>query len=551
MTMTWAPAGGGLGAGDAVARHPHRKVLGQHQRLVADVGGGVARRVDPDRALQLAAIAARQAVGRDAALGQGQQQLADDRRLARPAHGEIADADHRRADDARRGAGDAAAGGVGPDPRQRGQQGAGQRAGRAGLAYHQRGVPSFMGPPRPAGPRMRSRPARASASRMSTKAGRGRRESPWRRSGPARGGDRVAQHRASASPRRRPRQVGEGRGPVLDERGPLIAGQSSRAASSGLWPPIPGTRLPAMTARSARRNHRPISPRVSATITSARRPAPGCAGGGEAPGLGQATIAGPRSAWRGPAPPGAIGQGGESVQHDLVLARMGAGDQQHGRSKPRAQAGQGGLVDRQRRGAELQVGLAGDLAAQGSSARRRGRPGPGSGRSRTAAGGPRRPGACQLGEAAVRQLGRDQGQLPAALASSSRLGHSSLSTKTARLRLPAGDEPPGAARGVDRQVLVDRARRQALGQQGGRGDGAGGDQHRDFRGARPAGARPAAGSTGSRRRWRRAARPAGRRGAPWGRARRSCRRAGSSLPLRARLASSEGASGLEKARGGR
>ena len=155
---------GSAGPGDAIDRDPHREVLGQHQWLVADVGGGVASGIDLRRPFQLAAIAARQAVSRDAALGQGQQQFADNRRLARPAHGDVADADHRRADDRGRGARDALARGVRPQPRDRGQQGAGQEGGTAASHIPPTGRAEFHG----TSSRMRERPARASWSRAST-----------------------------------------------------------------------------------------------------------------------------------------------------------------------------------------------------------------------------------------------------------------------------------------------------------------------------------------------------------------------------------------------
>ncbi len=48
----------GEGAGGAVAGDPDGLVLGQHDRLVAHLGGGVAGGIDPQRAGQGAAMAA-------------------------------------------------------------------------------------------------------------------------------------------------------------------------------------------------------------------------------------------------------------------------------------------------------------------------------------------------------------------------------------------------------------------------------------------------------------------------------------------------------------
>jgi hypothetical protein len=107
---------------------------------------------------------------------------------------------------------------------------------------------------------------------------------------------------------------------------------------------------------------------------------------------------------------GAIGQRGESIQDDPVLAGMGAGDQQRRALKVRALDGQGGLVDRQRRGAELQVGLAGDLAAENLEALVGARV---LGQNQVEARQQQARGVRTLlptREAAVRKLGRDQGQ---------------------------------------------------------------------------------------------------------------------------------------------
>jgi hypothetical protein len=88
---------GGFGPGDRGRADPGRAVQRQHQGLVADVGGGVDGRDRPGRALQLAAIAARQGVGLDPRRAQQAQDLARDGRLARSADGQIADGDDRHA----------------------------------------------------------------------------------------------------------------------------------------------------------------------------------------------------------------------------------------------------------------------------------------------------------------------------------------------------------------------------------------------------------------------------------------------------------------------
>ncbi len=99
-----------------VAGDPDRCVPGQHQRLVAHLVGGVTAGIDPDRPLQASAMAARQGMGLCARSPEPEQDLARDRRLAGPAQGEVADADHRNARIEGPAAGDPPGGGGRPEP---------------------------------------------------------------------------------------------------------------------------------------------------------------------------------------------------------------------------------------------------------------------------------------------------------------------------------------------------------------------------------------------------------------------------------------------------
>ena len=135
-----ARRGGGPGAGDAVAGDPEWRILGQHQRLVADVAGGMAVRIHPQRPGEASPVATRQAVRGQAPGREPMQQLADDRRLACAAQGQVADADHRRAGIGRCGAGDPPSRDAGPDPGRRRQQDSRDRWRAAGA-----GVPPARG----------------------------------------------------------------------------------------------------------------------------------------------------------------------------------------------------------------------------------------------------------------------------------------------------------------------------------------------------------------------------------------------------------------------
>ncbi|MNE21697.1 hypothetical protein D3C80_1148670 [compost metagenome] len=107
---------GGLGALHTVAGDPGGGVDGQHQRLVADFGGGVDAKVHLNRPHQRAAVAARQGGGIDALGVQQAQDLAGDRGLARAADRQVADGDDRGAGIDGRGPGDAPGGDAAPYP---------------------------------------------------------------------------------------------------------------------------------------------------------------------------------------------------------------------------------------------------------------------------------------------------------------------------------------------------------------------------------------------------------------------------------------------------
>jgi predicted RNA methylase len=76
-----------------LARDHHRQRCRQHQRLVADIGGGVPLRIDPYRAVQSSTIAAAEHDRRFAEIAQEFRQRQHRRRLAGTADVVIADAD--------------------------------------------------------------------------------------------------------------------------------------------------------------------------------------------------------------------------------------------------------------------------------------------------------------------------------------------------------------------------------------------------------------------------------------------------------------------------
>ena len=83
---------------DAVARHHHGDRARHHQRLVADVGGGVMQRIDVDRTAQAAAIAAAQHHRCFIHFPQQPHQGKGRRRLAGAADMVVSDAQDRNAD---------------------------------------------------------------------------------------------------------------------------------------------------------------------------------------------------------------------------------------------------------------------------------------------------------------------------------------------------------------------------------------------------------------------------------------------------------------------
>ena len=97
MTMTLAPAASAACApATPVARDHRRRHARQQQRLVADLRGAVAMRVDQFRSGKASAIAAAQTERPLAGVLQHFCKHHRRRRLAGPAKREIADAQHRR-----------------------------------------------------------------------------------------------------------------------------------------------------------------------------------------------------------------------------------------------------------------------------------------------------------------------------------------------------------------------------------------------------------------------------------------------------------------------
>ena len=111
------------GARRPVPGYPDAEVVSQHQRLVADLGGGVLRRVDAQRPGLGAAIAARQYRA-----AQPPGDFPDHRRLAGAAHREVSHADHRHTRIDRLSGGDPSRRHGGPDPRKRRQKQSSHRA---------------------------------------------------------------------------------------------------------------------------------------------------------------------------------------------------------------------------------------------------------------------------------------------------------------------------------------------------------------------------------------------------------------------------------------
>ena len=88
---------GGHRADGPIAGDPDGKVTGQHQRLVADVIGGVMGWIYTLWAFQTPSVTARQLSGLDPQGREARHDFAHHRGLAGPAHCQIADADHRQA----------------------------------------------------------------------------------------------------------------------------------------------------------------------------------------------------------------------------------------------------------------------------------------------------------------------------------------------------------------------------------------------------------------------------------------------------------------------
>ena len=122
--------------GRPVAAHHRGRGFGQKQRLVAHARGAVRSGVDEVRPALAPAIAARQEAGPDAAVPQQRRELQRDRRLARPAHGEIAHADDRQLAAVRFGIAEALLNGRAIERRDRQQPPGG---GRNAPEYHQDG----------------------------------------------------------------------------------------------------------------------------------------------------------------------------------------------------------------------------------------------------------------------------------------------------------------------------------------------------------------------------------------------------------------------------
>ena len=80
----------------AVPGHDRRRGAGEEKGLVADLRGAVPLRVDPERAGERAAVAAGEKGGPFTHGGEKRGDRQGRRRLARPAHGEVADANHRQ-----------------------------------------------------------------------------------------------------------------------------------------------------------------------------------------------------------------------------------------------------------------------------------------------------------------------------------------------------------------------------------------------------------------------------------------------------------------------
>ena len=98
ITITVAPCARTSGTPSArLARHHHRQMACQHQRLVADVGRRMPRGIDPDRPAQFSAIAAAEHDRRFAEVAQQLRKRQHGRRLAGAADMVVADAEHGNA----------------------------------------------------------------------------------------------------------------------------------------------------------------------------------------------------------------------------------------------------------------------------------------------------------------------------------------------------------------------------------------------------------------------------------------------------------------------
>ena len=84
---------GGARAGGPVGADPGRRDIGEQQRLIADLRGGVAG-LDAVRSTHRAAVAAQQEVDGTPASGEPRTEIERQRGLARAAHGDVAAADH-------------------------------------------------------------------------------------------------------------------------------------------------------------------------------------------------------------------------------------------------------------------------------------------------------------------------------------------------------------------------------------------------------------------------------------------------------------------------
>ena len=237
------------------------RVLRQHQRLVADVGGGVRGRDRPapgPSAARHSRASARAALARRAA--EPPRQRAHHRRLAAAAHASGC----RRRSPARR---DRTAGALairravaaGPDPGERaaaapGSAAPARRVARTTSAAWRASCGRQQRADQAPAPRPADRPG-APANARAARAHRGQACA-----------DRPAARRAASASaalvratiaRRRPRPSRRRCSAKLATCGPVITPTPSRAGSSGLWPPTPGAKLPPITATSASRRNRP------------------------------------------------------------------------------------------------------------------------------------------------------------------------------------------------------------------------------------------------------------------------------------------------------